>query len=569
MKQVPKSRGRRNQKTKTLDSKKQATLNFSVGIEKNDEEKLLTEKATDKATVTSTGLTPVTENVVNADDKPSTVEYGNSVSAHTEANTLKNEQPKDFTESEADRVSQTAQSSDALETYLNPKSSTSGRFQKPKSRSAKILASLNLEKSAEKIAELSNSGGSSVKKVNLTEGVSIIRNIDVQVLRSPAKRKPEENEADSQTSEKNLQSSPSKMSKSSAKKDLFGAVTASLPLPAKFCLLLDKFSALEASVQMLFNRKERCDFEKLTTAVEQVTSRSFSLSDLAKIVTVSPDAYKISWEKKYKCMMTKSFVWSLCLSPKFEDVKDVFVASDIIARKSSFSRNLLDTVHREHIIFLRKLNPKLSIECSQVKRWHPKFPLESIAEVTESELPQKPVIAQPRQGLNELILKTKEKATEKMESALAKIEAMSPKAGKSVTQRAGQSSNFPSSSGISEKLRLKIQAKEAVKAQEQLMMPEDEKEKRALRAKLPEIAKLLRVLFLADKRTAVPENEVLIKCRSGGLSCEQAKTCMLDIEKLCPDWITFVTVQAKTYIKLNKTANFNSVLTKVQIPVGG
>merc|ERR1712226_714575 len=336
-----------------------------------------------------------------------------------------------------------------------PRTFTKG--QKQKSRSAKILASLNLEKSAEKVAEITaSSEKSSVTKVKPNHSVSIVQNAEIQILRSPAKRKPED---DKVNQGEVLLSSPSKISKSTAKKELFAVDKPALDLPAKYLMLFDKFSALESSIQMLYNRKERCEFDKLVNAVQQVTSKNFGMSDLSKIVTVSPEAYKISWEKKHKCMMTKTFVWTLCLTPKFESTKEILLASDVIARKSAFQRCLIELVHNEHTAYLRKINTKLTIDTKALKRWHPKFALDAVPDITEAKLPEKPVVAEPRQGLNELILKTKEKATEKMESALVKIEAMSPKTSKSELGKADKIC-VGGASGISEKLLLKIQAKE-------------------------------------------------------------------------------------------------------------
>ncbi|XP_063723235.1 DNA replication factor Cdt1-like [Symsagittifera roscoffensis] len=442
---------------------------------------------------------------------------------------------------------------------------TCGKFQKPKSRSAKMLASLNMIEINTKVSEVLEPKRNSLVVERSSGGAEILSNIEMSQLRSPTKRKQQPLDESDKSGIQATQESPRKLLKPS-NKDLF-PVCPTLPLPAKYELLVEKFTALETSAQMLYNRKERCEFDKLITAVEQITERNFMLSDLTKIMYVLPDAYEVSWEKKYKCMMTKSFSWALTLSPKFSELKEQFVASDMLARKSKFLRNLIDLVHTEHNQYLKSLNPKLVIDNTKIKRWHPKFALEKVVDVKEAELPPKPTTAQPRQGLNELILKTKEKATEKMESALAKIEAMSPKACKSSSPRDNKFFNFPGSSGIPEKLRLKVQAKEVVKAQEQFLMPLAEKEKRALQAKLPEVAKIIRGVFLADKRVAIPEAEIFGKLRSGvsgGMSHDHGKTSLEDIKKFCPEWISIVTVQGKNYVKVTKSYNFATVLSKIQ-----
>ena len=429
-------------------------------------------------------------------------------------------------------------------------------------------------------------------KTKLTPGksVSLQRNVENKLLISPAKRKqlPTEDYSDSSKGVIDTPSSPNKMSK----KELFERGDPSkdeckkteLYLPIKYQMLVDQFVALETTTQILFNRKEQIDFDKIVSAVQTTTRRNFTLSDLAKLFRVQPNFYKAMYEKKFNCAITKSFSWVLCLYPILEDEKDIISASDLISRRKQFSAKLVEIVHEHHFKFLYNLNSNLIIPIGKILRWHPKFHLEKIPDVEPIELPEKPTVSKPRQGLNELIMKSKEKATEKLDRALAKIEATSlsplssPKAQSSKPVQSAVSKPSVSTkeprqlkfetdrnlAGIPEKLRLKIMAKEAVKAQEKLEITADQ---RFMNEKLPNVAKVIRVTFLSDKRCAIPQDEIMSKCAKsvkGGISREQVERLLKLIMECAPDWLSIVVVQSKHYVKVNKSHDFHSVVTKIE-----
>ena len=409
------------------------------------------------------------------------------------------------------------------------------------------------------------------------------RNVENKLLVSPVKRKQLlATEQDDSNSSVEAPSSPRKI----VKKDLFVKSDAAskeqqskteLYLPVKYQMLVDQFVALETTAQILFNRKEQIQFEKIVSAVQTTTRRNFTLTDLAKIFQVEPDFYQASYEKKFNCAITKTFSWVLCLYPILDEEKNVISAADLIARRRQFYDKLIDIVHEHHFNFLHNLNPNLSIAKAKILRWHPKFQIERLPGIEPLELPEKPILSKPRQGLNELILKSKEKATEKLDRALAKIEASSlspsssPKAlspaPKTTSTKEPRQLKYGANSnlgGISEKLKLKIMAKEAVNAQEKLEMSCDQK---MMNEKLPNVAKVLRVTFLSDKRCAIPQDEIMSKCGSsvkGGVSREQTERALKLIMDCVPQWLSIVVVQSRHYIKVNKSVDFNLILKKIQ-----
>ena len=63
----------------------------------------------------------------------------------------------------------------------------------------------------------------------------------------------------------------------------------------------------------------------------------------------------------------------------------------LIKRRKVFQTNLAAIIKKHHKKFLAKLDPPLDISDDKVMRWHPAFPLDSVPEVEESELPKPPM----------------------------------------------------------------------------------------------------------------------------------------------------------------------------------
>lgn len=177
----------------------------------------------------------------------------------------------------------------------------------PTSRSHRMLLTVNQsdhELASKTIPVIRPDKASSKTKVELGKSVPMQRNLETKLLVSPVKRKQVlALDQDVSNSSNETPSSPSKM----VRKDLFEKSDAAkneeekkteLHLPVKYQMLLDQFVALETTAQILFNRKEQIQFEKIVSAVQTTTRRNFTLIDLAKIFQVESNFYQLAYEKK-------------------------------------------------------------------------------------------------------------------------------------------------------------------------------------------------------------------------------------------------------------------------------
>ncbi|CAH8532664.1 unnamed protein product [Schistosoma bovis] len=178
-------------------------------------------------------------------------------------------------------------------------------------------------------------------------------------------------------------------------------------LPHNLQVLLELFRSCDTVVSMLHNRKELCSFDKIQPAVQEITRRNFEETHIGQFLTVYPMVYFLRYEKqfdKFTHRLNGNYV--LVLSPNLRtDGTKVghdspskgflpFSGTRLIQRRNRFHSLLINLVLKSHRVFLTSelgIDPSELPEDSSLRRWHPKFPLESaVACIVSSPLPIRP-----------------------------------------------------------------------------------------------------------------------------------------------------------------------------------
>ncbi|CAH8511255.1 unnamed protein product [Heterobilharzia americana] len=180
-----------------------------------------------------------------------------------------------------------------------------------------------------------------------------------------------------------------------------------LILPHKLRVLLELFRSCDTVVSMLHNRKELCSFDKLQPAVQEIVRRNFEENHVGQFLTVYPMVYFLHYEKQFdKFTHRPNGNYVLVLSPNLRtDGTQVghdspskgflpFSGTRLIQRRNRFHTSLISLVlkaHRDFLISELGIDPSQLPEDSALRRWHPKFPLESAVNcIPSSPLPIKP-----------------------------------------------------------------------------------------------------------------------------------------------------------------------------------
>ncbi|XP_048461925.1 DNA replication factor Cdt1 [Rhincodon typus] len=288
-----------------------------------------------------------------------------------------------------------------------------------------------------------------------------------------------------------------------------------LTLPFKYKLLAEMFRSMDTVVSMLFNRSETITFAKVKQGVQDMMRKKFEERNVGQIKTVYPSAYKFRQEKGIPtwsdCLKRSSY--QLTIDPVFEgeensDGHTQLTASHLLSRRRIFSRNLVSIVKQYHKIFLASLNPPMHVPDDKIARWHPRFNIDEIPDIAAAELPQPPDLEKLTTA-HEVLDKARSMMTPKMEKALANMALKTAEAAMAATTEQNTEpkllSPSPSSAlkGISQSLLERIRAKEAQKMQAVMTRTAAQTERLNMMMRLPDITRILRNVFVAEKKSAL------------------------------------------------------------------
>ncbi|XP_067257671.1 DNA replication factor Cdt1 isoform X2 [Chanodichthys erythropterus] len=352
------------------------------------------------------------------------------------------------------------------------------------------------------------------------------------------------------------------------------AVPPGLTLPFQFKLLAEMFRSTETIVGMLFNRSETVTFAKIKQGVQDMMHKRFEEIHLGQIKAVFPSAYTFRQEKNIPTFSAtaKRSSYQLTVEPvieeEFNGTRPVLSASRLLERRRVFHQNLVEIVKGHHKVFLASLNPPIVVPDDKLTRWHPRFNVDEVPNVKPSDLPQPPQ-TEKLTSAQEVLDRARALMTPKMEKALANMalktaETACAKEPETAAKSTVTPTETPSAlKGVSQSLLERIRAKEAQKLQATMTRNPQQEQRLSMMSRLPELARILRNVFVAEKKPALLMeltcNRMIASYRSPLSSDEMEKHLRL-LAELTPTWLTIHPIRKDLYLKLNKTMDLNIVL---------
>lgn len=382
--------------------------------------------------------------------------------------------------------------------------------------------------------------------------------------------------------------------------NLAEAGTPSLQLPFKFRYLLEIFKAVDTVCAMFFNRKEKITFKKMKPAVQRIVRKNFHESHFAQIQKLMPDAYKFAQEKTRNYGSTsKADYYQLVITPNVgssqDDVKQLTLSPQILIERSKKMTQLLtELVFDEHEKFLQTLDVPLSVTRGSLKRWHAEFDLEKVPDIEQEALPQPPnverfssakdVLGAARnlfhcstpmeRALERLEAKKKEekpKQIQHQEQQQAKLDSTPAdgvdEANDEKKKQAAAETTSSLLKGVPKSLLDKIRAKQAAKALDMMTRRPSQERETAKFARLPEIARHARNVYVTEKKGVLLLEVVLKKIENsykGNVTMKEIEELLKMIAALIPTWISFCEIRNQMYVKLARDSDFTAVVGKLE-----
>nr|XP_055072497.1 DNA replication factor Cdt1 [Misgurnus anguillicaudatus] len=455
-----------------------------------------------------------------------------------------------------------------------PKGTT--RSKKPLCREDVVALKSKLQKLKEQSERVSTPSPAPVSSLaELKARLDAAREISAKVQQRKAERVAEEPKATSAQPED--QEERVKLPAYQRYHTLAQDVPPGLTLPFKYKVLSEMFRSLETIVGMLFNRSETATFAKIKQGVQDMMHKRFEESHLAQIKAVYPSAYTFRQEKNIPgfSATAKRSAFQLTVEPvideEFNGTRPVLSASRILERRHVFHQNLVEIVKGHHKVFLASLNPPIVIPDDKLTRWHPRFAVDEVPNIKPGDLPQPPQ-TEKMTTAQEVLDKARALMTPKMEKALANMalktaETACVKEPEPVAKPAVTPTETPSAlKGVSQSLLERIRAKEAQKLQAAMTRNPQQEERLSMMSRLPEMARILRNVFVAEKKPALIMeltcNRMISSYRSP-LSADEMEKHLRLLAELTPEWLTVHPIRKDMYLKLNKTTDLNIVLDKL------
>ncbi|KAM6123946.1 DNA replication factor Cdt1 [Phoenicopterus ruber ruber] len=348
-----------------------------------------------------------------------------------------------------------------------------------------------------------------------------------------------------------------------------------LTLPYKFKVLAEMFRSVDTIAGMLFNRAETITFAKVKQGVQDMMRKQFEERHVGQIKAVYPTSYRLRQEKNIPTFgngMKKSD-YQLTLEPVLGEEEKVngrphLSASRLLERRKEFNRNLVNIVKQHHKAFLAALSPPMVVPEEKLTRWHPRFNVDKVPDISPAELPRPP--QEDRLTTAQEVLSTaRGMLTPKMEKALANLALRTAEAGAGepvVSKAPSPASTSSALKGVSQALLERIRAKEAQKLQALMTRDPRQEERLAMLGRLPAMARILRNVFVAEKKQALTME---VACARMAESYdaqmppgEMEKHLRLFAE-LLPDWVGIHAVRTDTYIKLDKGKDLGLVTERL------
>ncbi|XP_031169657.1 DNA replication factor Cdt1 [Sander lucioperca] len=367
--------------------------------------------------------------------------------------------------------------------------------------------------------------------------------------------------------------------------NLAQAAPPGLSLPYQYNVLAEMFRSMDTVVAMLYNRCEAATFPKIKQGVQDMMHKRFEESHVGQIQTVFPEAYKFRQEKNIPTFNSnvKKGSYQLTVEPVIlsdqNEACPLLSASRLLERRRIFHLNLVSIVKQHHKVFLSTLVPPMSVPEDKLTRWHPNFNVDTVPAILASSMPQPPH-TEKLSTAQEVLDKARSLITPKMEKALVSLALKTEdKAAESKEPTSPQKPAVPQASapsaaaevptalkGVSQSLLDRIRAKEAQKLQAAMTRNPTQEERLLMMSRLPELARILRNIFVAEKKPALilelACNRMVASYKSALSTGEMEKHIRL-LAEVAADWLTIHPIRKDFYLKLNKNMELNIILVKL------
>ncbi|NWV90382.1 CDT1 factor, partial [Machaerirhynchus nigripectus] len=323
-----------------------------------------------------------------------------------------------------------------------------------------------------------------------------------------------------------------------------------LTLPYKFKVLAEMFRSVDTITGMLFNRAETVTFAKVKQGVQDMMRRQFEERHLGQIKAVYPNSYRLRQEKNIPTFGSggKKSDYQLTLEPVLGEEKKVdgrphLSASRLLERRREFHRNLVDIVREHHRAFLAALSPPMVVPEEKLTRWHPRFNVDEVPDISPAELPRAPQ-EDRLSTAQEVLSMARGMLSPKMEKALANLALRTAGAGAeepALSKAPAPASTSSALRGVSQGLLDRVS--HPVPAEPRGW-----------------------AVFVAEKKPAL---SMELLCARLADSCpelvapgEMEKHVRLFAE-LLPDWVGIHTLRTDTYVKLDKEKDLGLVTERL------
>ncbi|NXN14025.1 CDT1 factor, partial [Indicator maculatus] len=351
-----------------------------------------------------------------------------------------------------------------------------------------------------------------------------------------------------------------------------------LTLPYKFKVLAEMFRSVDTIAGMLFNRSETITFTKVKQGVQDMMHKQFEERHVGQIKAVYPTSYRLRQEKNIPTFGggIKKSDYQLTLEPVLEEEEKVdgrphLSSSRLLERRKEFHRNLVNIVKQHHKAFLATLNPPMVVPEEKLTRWHPRFNVDKVPDISPAELPQPPQ-GERLSTAQEVLSTARGMLTPKMEKALANLALRTAEAGAGepvVSKAPSPASTSSALKGVSQALLDRIRAKEAQKLQALMTRAPQQEQRLAMLGRLPAMARVLRNVFVAEKKQALTMEVTCARMADSyevQMSPGEMEKHLRLFAELLPDWVGIHAIRTDTYIKLDKGKDLGLIterLTKV------
>ncbi|XP_061450064.1 DNA replication factor Cdt1 [Rhineura floridana] len=349
-------------------------------------------------------------------------------------------------------------------------------------------------------------------------------------------------------------------------------VAPGLELPLKYKVLAEMFRSMDTIVGILFNRSETVTFTKVKRGVQDMMRRQFEERNVGQIKAVYPSSYVLRQEKNIPTFGNpgqKRCNYQLTIEPVL-GAGEKLSASHLMERRKVFGRNLVNIVKGHHKGFLASLNPPVVVPEDKLMRWHPRFNVDDVPDIVPAELPQPPQVDKITTA-QEVLAKARSVLTPKMEKALANLALRTAETSPSVPESPRPAPPVPANTpaslkGVSQSLLERVRAKEAEKLRVLMTRNPQQEQRLDILGRLPEMARVLRNVFVAEKKQALPMEvacqRMMASYRSLMTLGETEKHLRL-LSELLPDWVSVLPIRQETYIKLDKSTDLNIVAERL------